>query len=156
MFGNFVVRVLTTSQTFELCWKLIDSDFKTHHELILEGTLASLKGLPQKQTGRYISPAEIHFCWPAPLNTSEYERVFDTHLVFNQPPIKAVYDRNIGELPPCKIPNSEMLSVLENHVRDCFFKECAENPYSSEVLKVLKKQKGRNTGNQANGGLVKN
>jgi AraC-like DNA-binding protein len=134
-------RIATSPQHIELCWQPNDDRLVRNHRLILEGILASLKPLLEEQTGQTVKPVEIQFCWPAPGDLSAYKRVFDTRLSFNQPYIKAVFDRKIGQLP-CRIPNAEMLTVLETYIRDRCHQQCASSPFSSEVLTVLKNCEG--------------
>ncbi len=134
-------NLITRGHQIELCWQPIDRKLIKHHRVILEGILACLTPLLQEQTGKTIRPKEIQFCWPAPTDLSEYNRVFDSRLSFNGTCIKAVFDRSVGELS-CVQPNAEILQVLENHVRDRCFRERAENPHSGEVLKILRKNNG--------------
>lgn len=134
-------RIATNPQHIELCWRPNDDQLVKDHRLIFEGILASLKPLLEEQTGQTIRPVEMQFCWPAPSDLSEYERIFDTRLSFNQPNIKAVFDRKVGQLP-CRLPNAEMLGVLETYVRDQCHQQCAASPFSSEVLTVLKNCEG--------------
>jgi AraC-like DNA-binding protein len=142
MVSNITIfDIITGPRQIELCWQPVDNQLMTHHRLILEGILACLKPLLEEQTGKTIRPQEIQFCWPAPGDLSEYERIFDTRLSFNHSCVKAVFDRSIGELP-CRMPNTEMLDVLENYARDRCHQASAESPYSNEVLKVLKTSDG--------------
>lgn len=130
-------RVVARPDTFELCWQPRDHHIREHHRLILEGILGAVGPLLQQQTGKLITPRKIEVCWPLASSHSDYEHTFNVRPSINNSHIKVIYDRSIGELPNL-LPNSEMLAVLESHVREQCYRARVDNPRSSEVLAVLK------------------
>ena len=119
-----------------LQWTFIDENLMDFQQLILQGIMASLRKLAQEWTGKQLPMAEIHFNWPEPTDVSEYERIFETRLKFDQATAAVILDSDVARTS-FAVPNAELLSVFENHARERYLSLSSEEPYSGEVLSVL-------------------
>ncbi len=82
--------------------------------------------------------SQVGFDWPPPEDISEYEKTFETEVVFNQPMTFIRFDNRYLETP-IRQSNSELLILFEDHARKSYQQLRENKPISDEVMRIMSK-----------------
>lgn len=78
---------------------------------------------------------EVRIKFEPPKNVSEYERIFNCPVLFNQPVSALVFPLKILDIP-LRYPNPTLLELLEHHANS-FLSKIDENDYLSRKISLL-------------------
>jgi AraC-like DNA-binding protein len=106
------------------------------HTDIIEGYITGFLTLFRELTGDRLLINEIRLNWPPPADCSEYERVFQTDVKYDQPYAGVVFDTRCRE-QPIVTSNPKLLPMLEEYAKQCYHDLRSNNRYSDEVTKIL-------------------
>lgn len=145
--GNVVELKVFSSDTnwIEIRLSLQNIQLTSIHREILEGYIAGFLTLYRFLTGgsRYIH--EIHVDWPEPSDRSEYDRIFQTNLLFNQPSTAIIFQAEFQQQVVIS-SNTRLKAVFEDYANNCYQKLQSDRVYSDKVVRVLSSQIGNMPG----------
>lgn len=101
-----------------------------------ESAITSSIQLMRRLTGENICPREVRFAYPEPSSTSEYERVFQCPVYFEQPNNSYTIDLSVL-FKPVLYPNEELLEHFENYAQQFLADLDNQTQYAREVTKIL-------------------
>lgn len=102
------------------------SDFK------LSGMLSYIKLL----CGKDIKLTEVHFTHSKPKSTYEYEKVFQSKILFEKASNSLIFNSNLLNTPILE-PNKSLLSLLEKSANDLLQKLSYDTLYTTKVIKII-------------------
>jgi AraC-like DNA-binding protein len=82
-----------------------------------EAALSSTVTMMRRLTGLDISPVEVRIAYPVPASVSEYQRVFQCSVLFDQPETSMTLDPVIGS-SPVLYANPGLLDRMEGYARE--------------------------------------
>jgi len=163
-FSNILGYVLMNCSNLKECWtkycryeKLIDSTSISSFELLknkavlnnialdpylkdsmqfsdfkLSGMLSYIKLL----CGKKIQPIEVHFTHSEPKNICEYEKVFQSNLLFEKRSNALIFNNNLLSMPILE-PNKNLLHLFERNANTAIEELTANTRYTNKVTKII-------------------
>lgn len=166
-FSNILGYILMNCSTLEECWtkyckyeKIIDSTSISNFHIIdknavfsnitidkslksnrhfsdfkIVGILAYIRLLSNKN----IQLHEVHFTYPKPQDTSEYERIFQSKVYFHQSANALIFDSDLLNTSVVE-PNRNLLLMFENNAQETLETLNNNNIYTNKVNEILLKE----------------
>jgi len=104
----------SNSQLFVLSLHIISPDI-IYPEYVLNSELSVYQSAIRALTGLPISPSEIRFAYPRPIDSSEHQRVFaPAHLTFDADVTAMVFDASVLDTPVLNA-NPSLSAMFEQH-----------------------------------------
>lgn len=166
-FSNILGYVLMNCSDLNECWtkycryeKLIDSTSTSSFELLenkaafsnitldpalkdniqfsdfkLSGMLSYIKLL----CGKNIELIEVHFTHSKPKNVCEYEKVFQSNLLFEKSSNALIFNSNLLSMPVLE-PNKSLLYLFEKNANNAIEELTANAYYTTKVTKIINEE----------------
>jgi AraC-like DNA-binding protein len=107
-----------------------------HSRHCYESTFSSTMRISRRLSGKSINPLEVGFNYPLPAAVTEYKRIFQCPVLFNQKYSYMVLDRGIVSIPVVS-PNPGLLQQFETYA-GTFLKEIEETgSLSGRIKKII-------------------
>lgn len=90
-------------------------------------------------TGRNIVPAKVELAISKPDNSSEYERVLNTEVIFNKSSNKVVFDASVAALPILGY-NEDLLTLFKKLSEEALQKADNQPTFTNSLKKIITRQ----------------
>ncbi len=107
-------------------------DIRQFEDFKIAGILSYIKLL----TGKNLKPKKVLFTYSKPKDTEEHLRIFDCHLLFDQNDSAIIFDEEALDIKILD-SNEELLSFLEEHVKDFYVELEEKDGYTKKVQDIL-------------------
>ena len=139
--GNAIHSIIETKgDRIQFYWPLLHPGLIEIKKILLEGSILATMMLYGYLSGEKRPLTEIWFDFPKPYNTDIYDRIYKAELKFNKPWTGIIFNKKHLDVP-VKVPNSDLLSVLENHAGERLRYLLGRRYYSDRVVKLLSRRK---------------
>lgn len=101
-----------------------------------ESTISSSVRMMRTLTGVQINPVEVTFAYPTPESTSEYERIFQCPVLFENKHNSFTLDISVIRTP-ILYANPEMLQYFENYAQEFLAEMDRQDEHARAVTKIL-------------------
>jgi AraC-like DNA-binding protein len=101
-----------------------------------EGFFSSILCLARNLSGRDIRPIEVGLAFPKPDIIDEYNKVFDSKVLFGQSKNYIVMDKKVGSIPVL-LPNENLLKYFEDYAKEVITEVDSVNNLTYNVKKLI-------------------
>lgn len=101
-----------------------------------ESTFSSTMRLMRTLTGKDLKPIQVSFIYPTPESTTEYERIFQCPVLFEQKTNSVTIDPRIANIP-IQYANPELREYFENYAKEFIAEMDMRESYTNEVTKII-------------------
>lgn len=119
-----------------LTWNTVQDIPVEIERIVMEYLVAVAMVRCHELTGRPLPLEAVEFNFPEPENTSAYVQIPDSKLSFDGNGTNICFNRSYLDVP-LRAYNSELLSVFENHARECYDTLIGVTPLSEKVNRLL-------------------